>query len=125
MIGAGKVVFSFSQWQALTTPASASYRPGLAAATVTELLGLAGLVAFSAVLIELYFRKKRAFPKLYCIKLVATAAFLLIDEVAIASLLGSESDTKRIAELARAVVVAAIWVSYLQTSKRVAATFVH
>jgi hypothetical protein len=77
------------------------------------------------VLIELFFRTRRSFPRLFCIMLIASAAFALVDDVVV-SALSSEShlDVETQADLARAVVMAGFWVAYFRLSKRVAATFV-
>jgi hypothetical protein len=119
------VVFSLSQWRAIATPHTASYHPALAVATVAELLVLGALTAFDALLIELFFRKKRSFPTLFCAARIASTAFAVIDDLVIAALLPASQTTEAgQGEIARSVLVSVLWVAYMRTSKRVAATFV-
>jgi len=80
----------------------------------------------SGVLIELFFRKRRSFPPLYCIVLLASAAYTLVDHVVASTLLTeSQIGATTILHSVRAVIISGVWIAYLRLSKRVAATFVN
>ena len=126
MVDGGKVLFSQAQWQAITTAGSSIYSPALATAVVVELVVLSWLIVFSVSLIDLYFRKRRSFPPLYCVLLISSAGFFLIDNIVVANVLTeSQAAPGDSVRAVRNVIMAGIWVVYLRVSKRVAATFVH
>jgi Protein of unknown function (DUF2569) len=117
--------FTGETWKALTTPGREAYHPLRAPLLIFELLGNAAFCIWAVVLFWPLFKRKRAFPRLIIISLVANFTFVLVD-LLVASRIPSVGtigpETMR--ELIGSGVTCVIWVPYFIMSKRVAGTFV-
>src|SRR5262245_26580244 len=71
--------FTSETWKALTTPGRAAYHPLWAPFLIIELLGNAAFCIWAVVLFWPLFKRKRAFPRLVIIFLVANLTFVLVD----------------------------------------------
>ena len=111
-------------WRRLTTPSSPVYHPAWGPVILAEFLANAIFLGGAGVLLYLFFKKRRAFPKVAIGFMVANVIFQMF-EVAMGRIVlpGTPAD-KEIGQLMLAVVSGAIWISYLKLSRRVAATFV-
>jgi hypothetical protein len=118
--------FDWHRWEALTTEASASYNPPLAALLVAELFYHITMMGFCIVLIFLFVRRRSSVPNLvtvlYGISIVFTAleTYLLWDM----KLLANEQAGSNVKELLRLIISGAVWVPYLHLSQRAKETFV-
>jgi hypothetical protein len=118
--------FSTTSWQAVAIPGGERYHPMYAPALIFEVLGNIWLFGLNVLALCLYFAKRRIFPKVFITLLLATVAFVVLDEVLCYSLPGltetKHGNSGRV--LARSLIQTAIWCSYMLASKRVKATFV-
>jgi branched-subunit amino acid transport protein len=119
-------MFSNGSLAALTTPGAEAYNPLWAPILFGEMAINGGLVLAWIFVAFLFFSKKKGFPKWYIGMLLFTLAFILIDALAIKSVLPNEPvfDAQTTKELGRSLIVTLIWVPYMLVSKRVKATFV-
>ncbi|UXY13611.1 DUF2569 domain-containing protein [Chitiniphilus purpureus] len=120
-------IFSNGVWAALTTPGTEVYNPLWASILFGE-MALNGVLALVWIFIAfLFFSKKKVFPKWYIGILLFTVVFILIDALVIKAVLPDEPifDAQTYKELGRSLLVALIWIPYMQVSKRVKATFVN
>jgi hypothetical protein len=119
-------VFTNGSWEILTTPGNASYNHLWAPLLIGELAINIGLLLTWVFIAYLFFTKKRLFPKFYIAILLFTLAFILIDSLAMKSVLPDEPvfDEATIMEFVRSLIASLIWVPYMLVSKRVKATFV-
>jgi transglutaminase-like putative cysteine protease len=124
--GTLRQTFDQSFWAAITTPGSAAYQKGLGLLIVAEMIGNTVMLAGAAVMIGLFYNRKRGFPVFFIVMAVFTFVFLALDSVAAAYLV--KADAKVLAESYRLVAQAAgqavIWIPYMCVSRRVRATFV-
>lgn len=119
-------MFSNGSWGVLTTPGTEAYNPLWAPILLGEMAINGGLVLAWIFIAYLFFSKKKVFPKWYIGMVLFTLAFILIDSLAIKSVLPNEPvfDAETTKEFGRSVIGALIWVPYMFVSKRVKATFV-
>ena len=119
-------LFTDGTWAILTTPGSEQYHALWAPLLIFELLGNLGFIVAYIVLVILFFRKSRFFPKTYIAIAFINLCFIILDAWFGSFVLLDEPmfdpDTAR--ELARSLVSVAIWVPYMVVSKRVRNTFV-
>lgn len=113
-------------WAALTTPGTEAYNPLWAPILFGEMAINGGLVLTWIFIAFLFFSKKKAFPKWYVGIMLFTLTFILLDALAMKSVLPDEPvfDAETTKELVRSLIASLIWVPYMLVSKRVAATFV-
>lgn len=119
-------IFSNGSWVVLTTPGTEAYNPLWAPILFGEMAINGGLVLAWIFIAYLFFSKKKVFPKWYIGMVLFTLAFILIEALAIKSVLPNEPvfDAETGMEFGRSVIFALIWVPYMLVSKRVKATFV-
>ncbi len=118
--------FSMQTWQAVALPESEQYHPLYTPLLIFELLCNVVLLGWNILAICLFFDRRRFFPRAYIGLLVFNAVFLLTDEIvgaAIPSVAAAATGSSK-ATLLRALVMSAIWIGYMLTSRRVKATFV-
>jgi hypothetical protein len=108
-------VLQSDTWAVLTTPGTAAYHPLWAPIILGEIVVNVGLLSVSVLAIYLFFKKRRAFPRV--------AIGLLVAGVTI-PVAAAQVDADDIRGLGQATVGAAIWIPYFLRSKRVRATFV-
>jgi|SRR3989344_2065031 len=120
-------LFSNGDWAALTTPGTEAYNPLWAPILFGEMAINGGLVLVWVRIAFLFFSEKKVFPKWYIGILLFTLAFILIDALAIKSVLPNEPlfDAETAKGFGRSLVVSLIWIPYMLVSKRVKATFVN
>ena len=119
-------IFSNGSWDVLTTPGTEAYNPLWGPILIGEISINVALVIAWLFIAFLFFSKKKAFPKWYIGILLFTLAFILMDTLAIKSVMPNEPvfDPETIKELGRTLIVTLIWVPYMLVSKRVKATFI-
>ncbi|MBX3189677.1 MAG: DUF3857 domain-containing protein [Labilithrix sp.] len=125
LVGTSRVVLSLATWRALTSPDLPTYNPALALVMMVEAVGLAACVTYGCAVAFLFFRRRRSFPFHFTIYAIAIVFFALIDPIAARALskvatTGGEAGFTAL----RVMIWAAIWVTYVRTSQRAAATFV-
>jgi hypothetical protein len=118
--------FSPATWEALTTPGGPAYDPMWAPVIVFEAVASFTLVAFTLILLWLFFRKSRRVPLLMILWLLTTIGLQVADLALAAQIpvIASQPDPQSLGELARSAVGALIWIPYFLVSKRVKNTFV-
>ncbi len=121
VIGPLAVLFAISQIVKAYQFASAT--PGLSVALTLELIMQIGFFVFGLYAAYLFFNKKAQFPKLQQILLIASVVAGVLD-TAIVSGIGISMQPSDIKEIAKSIIVCAIWIPYLRVSKRVKNTFV-
>ena len=116
--------FEDNTWRRLTTPSSPAYHPVWGPVLVAETVANGLFLAGSFVLLYLFFKKRAAYPRIAIGFLAASAVFQVLEVAVGRALVGSGGLEKETGQLMLAVVSAALWISYLVRSRRVAATFV-
>jgi hypothetical protein len=118
-------IFQGGIWGNLTTPGSEVYHPLWAPVIIGEIFCNVGFLFFDLALIYLLFTKSHRFPKAFIVFTLANLAFIVGDaaiawQIPAVAARGLEGVG---AEIARTLVVAAVWVPYMLVSKRVRNTF--
>lgn len=118
--------YSASAWADLTVSGGARYDALWAPYLLAELAANILLVAFSLLLIGLFFRRRSSLPRVF-IAFIATSFLLHALDLAIVSMMPVKEGAVTPADwvvLVRELFSAAIWSCYFMQSSRVAATFV-
>ena len=113
-------------WHAITTPGTRAYHPLFGPLIVGELVVNAALFIWAGVLLYLFFGKRRSFPTMMIIFLVARVLFQAAD-LGVALMIpitAARIGGGVYGALVAGVLVAVIWGRYFVVSKRVEATFV-
>ena len=118
-------IFTGESWRMLTTPGQEAYHPLWAPLLIFELLGNATFCVWAIVLFWPYFKRKRAFPRLFITFCVANLVFVLVDLFVVGRIPAAGAiDPESLREVIKSGISCLIWVPYFIVSKRVAATFV-
>jgi predicted secreted protein len=118
-------LFQNGSWELLTTPGTGTYHPLWAPLLLGELLVNLGFLQLFLVLIFLFLRRARMFPRLYIAVLALNLAFLFVDALLLDSLAATGSRTETAwTPLLQGLASAAIWIPYMLRSRRVRNTFV-
>ena len=119
-------IFSNGSWEVLTTPGTEAYNPLWGPILIGEISINAALVIAWIFIAFIFFSKKTIFPKWYIGILLFTLTFILIDALAIKSVMPNVPvfDPETIKEFGRSLIVTLICVPYMLVSKRVKATFI-
>ena len=120
-----KSAFNLDTWEAVTTPGAAAYQAAFAPIILVEAAGNTVIIAGSVLLAVLFYRRKRTFPAVFAILMIASLVFIGADTWAVDALLkntGSDK-AKTLGEFAKVAIQAAIWVPYMLLSRRVKLTF--
>jgi hypothetical protein len=119
-------VFQNGAWSVLTTPGSDAYHPLWAPLLIFEMAGNIGFVVAWLVLVILFFKRSRNFPRMFVLVFLLNLPFILVDAWLGSLVLKDEPmfdpDTAR--ALAHVVASVVIWVPYMRLSKRVRNTFI-
>ncbi len=119
-------LFTSGEWASAASPASAEYQPMWATLIIVEIVGNAFFASMALVLLYLFFKKSRLFPRVYIIYTAANIAFVGGDMVLSNFMfdLPASANDEAARELGRSLITAIIWVPYMLVSKRVKNTFV-
>jgi len=115
--------YSLSSWHTLTNPSGGAYHSLWAPLLIFDLLANLTLLGCSILLVMLYFKKRRIFPKLYVAFLLSNAFILLADHFGTQLLDRQTSGIDDTRSVARALAACMIWIPYMLQSRRVKATF--
>jgi hypothetical protein len=118
-------IFRDGIWGSLTTPGSAVYHSLWAPVIVGEIFCNVAFLLFDLALLYLLFSKSRRFPMAFIVFALGNLAFIAGDaaiawQIPAVAARGLEGFA---GEIARALVMAAVWVPYMLVSKRVRNTF--
>lgn len=118
--------YTASSWARLTTPSASSYHVLWAPTLLFELVSNLTLIVFSALLISLFFRRRRLFPAVFVIFIVARVIIDLIDAF-LANAIPAVKDRAPVdwSSHSRALTTGIVWVTYMFRSRRVQNTFVN
>jgi Protein of unknown function (DUF2569) len=113
-------------WRAVTTPGSPAYHPLFGPLIIGEMVANVALLAWSLVLLYLFFTKRRAFPRAMIAFLIVRVVIQVADIFVASSIpVAAGSIGPRVyGSLAGNLLVVLVWVPYFLKSRRVAATFV-
>lgn len=125
-------MFSDGTVQFLSNPASEVYIPNYGGLLKFEFIAEIFFLMAGIYLIWLFFKRDRKFPKYYIWFLVASAVYVVLDYILIASIsaapevqqLLDTALTEQIGEIGRTVISSVVWGSYIMKSRRVKATFI-
>jgi hypothetical protein len=111
-------------WAALTTKGTEAYHPLWVPLIVSELIANFAFLALAFIVLVLFFRRERSFPRLVIILYSAH----LVWEVCLALVLRqipatAEAGTSSLIDAIGLALACAIWIPYFLVSKRVRATF--
>ncbi len=117
--------FSASTWRAVAVPGSENYHPLFGPLLAFEVLGNSVLIGFSLLTLVLFFSRRRVFPKVFILFVIATAVFMAFDEglCRLIPLVGQRSEGTPSKALLRSVLGALVWTTYMIRSRRVKLTF--
>ena len=117
-------MFDLEKWRVLTQPGGAAFHPNWAAALLFELFFNLICLAFSGLLLVLFFRKRAAWPRSYAAFLLLLLIGVGIDTYLVQSIPGAGATVgTNIKDLVEVIVAAAIWIPYCFVSQRVKETF--
>jgi hypothetical protein len=122
----GSQYFDWNQWEALTSQASATYNPTLAALLVAELFYNIAMMGFCIVIILLFVRHRSSVPNLITILYAVSIVFVSLSTYLVWDMkLLSDAELKSsVKELVQLIITGAIWVPYFHLSRRAKETFV-
>ena len=114
-------------WRAVTTPGSPAYHSLLGPLIVGEMVANVALLAWTCVLLYLFFTTRRAFPRAMIGFLIVRVAIQMADIFVARSIpVAAASIGPRVyGSVGANLLVVFVWVPYFLKSRRVAATFVH
>ena len=118
-------IFTGETWKTLTTPGQEAYHPLWGPLIIFELVGNASFCIWAIYLLWPYFKRKRAFPRLFIIFCLANLGFVLVDLFVAGRIPAAAAlDPETMREVIKTAIACFIWIPYFIMSKRVAATFV-
>lgn len=120
------LIFTSGSLSMLTDPSSEAYSPFWIPLLAFEGIGNIAFLALGVLLIVFFFQKRKMFPKLYIIVLIANIVFLISDELLsnLIPYLAKIEDTGTVSDIVRTVISCLIWIPYMLCSKRVKSTFI-
>jgi Protein of unknown function (DUF2569) len=121
----GARAFEAQTWAVLTTPGTNAYHPLWAPVIIGETVLNVLLLGVSLVAIYLFFKKRRAFPRVAIAFLAAGFALVVVDLAVLQAIppASAQLDASDLGDVARAGIGAVIWIPYFIRSRRVQATF--
>ncbi len=127
LVAGHSAYFNHAVWQALTTLESPSHLPNFAFVAPLEMVLNLTLLLFNVLQITLFFRRSHLFPRsvqFYLVFQVIATLFALWSNSLIETAPSAAPTGDVYTQLMRALLAAAIWIPYFQTSRRVKRTFV-
>lgn len=118
--------YSLASWSALGTPGGDGYHALWLPLLLFELVANLGLLVLSALVLVMFFQRRRAAPRLYIVLLATSVTFVGLD-LALAQLIpaaAAEVGAEDWGTLARVAIHALIWIPYFLRSRRVKSTFI-
>ena len=116
--------FDLRNWEALTSPENSASHPGLLPVVWAEILVNAGLLAGSVLLLFLFYRRSRWFPRGFIIFSASLAIFFIADQAVVSSLNHTEIPDSAVTSMVSTALAALVWIPYMIYSRRVRKTFV-
>ncbi|HEY3222001.1 MAG TPA: DUF3857 domain-containing protein [Gemmatimonadales bacterium] len=117
--------YGASTWAALTTPGMSNYHPLWAPLLMFELVGNILLLVFTALMVWLFYRKKRQFPRTFIWVIGGSIVFSVVDMLLTSFVPVSDPTATEWSRAFGRMFVAAIWIGYMLRSRRVRNTFVN
>lgn len=117
-----RICFDLSQWQFLTQPGGEQYHPLWAPALLFELHVFVLLLAWSILMLALFFKKRRSFPRLMVVLFLFELVCATIDHQLIQALPAPALASNDLS-LASGIGIRLAWMAYLLLSRRVKNTF--
>ena len=117
--------FSQDIWDAITTPGNASYQPAFGPILVMEEVCNLLLLSGSVLMVVLFYRRHRHFPKTFIVLMAFSVVFLNLDDWAGTHVLKTTTSAETGFQNGglQALLQALIWIPYMLISRRVKATF--
>jgi hypothetical protein len=116
--------FSADVWQRVAMPQGAAYHPLYGPLLIFELLVNELYLGLNALLLVLFFTKRKAFPALFVFFLLSNAVLVALDDLGCGIINAKSSTAQSHVEVIRTIIPAMIWSLYTLKSRRVMATFV-
>jgi hypothetical protein len=120
-------IYSFYNWQALTSAQGLRYNPAWAPLLTFELLGNLAIILLIIFSLVLFFQERRIFPQWFIIMLAANGAIVIADFIAghflIHTPVSPADSAKHLQQIFNVLLGAGIWIPYMCVSRRVRATF--
>lgn len=113
-------IFDTKSWSVLTVPGQATYNPFWAPVLLADLFFAVTMLAFSILLLILFFQKRISFPLFMVIFLITQFVISIIEALLMTQIPEGEFSS---ADIGRQIVFLCIWIPYFFRSHRVAATF--
>ena len=114
-------------WERLTTPGSTAYHPYWKPVLVFELASSSAILGLNALVVVLFFRKQRVFPKVIILGIPIIFILILIGYYLsglIPAIAESSDYSKQMSSLIVRFIALHIWIPYFLLSERVKKTFV-
>jgi hypothetical protein len=119
--------YDLAIWENVASSSSANYNPTVALLFVAEVFYSVFSIAYSILLIVLFFKKRTSFPLLMSLKYAYTFLFISLETYVLYEIgqLDSNETDNTIRELTKLVISGAIWIPYLYMSERSKETFLN
>lgn len=117
--------YTASSWARLTTPSAPSYHVLWAPTLLFELVSNLTLIVFSALLISLFFRRRRLFPAVFVVFTVARVTIDWLDALLANAIPAVRDRGVNWSNHWSVLAAGIIWVTYMFRSRRVQNTFVN
>ena len=120
-------VYKDGVWNLLTNTDSVSYIPYWGSLIILEVTFNVIIFIASLYLVYLFFKERKAFPKIYIFLVLASLFFIVFDTFSASLVISDQKslDDETVKEFLRVFVGACIWIPYLLKSKRVRNTFIN
>jgi hypothetical protein len=117
--------YNLANWNNITNPASAGYNMQLATLLVVEVFYNMFFLAYSILLLILFFNKRSSFPLLMSLKYGGSILFISLETYFLYKMNLLDNNNETIKELTQLIVSGAIWIPYLYVSERAKETFLN
>jgi len=119
-------MFSDGVWASLMTNGSVSYNPLLALLISGEIIVNSAIFLASCYLVFLFFERRLLFPLIFVYVTLASFIFVVLDSLLASLIVPGQPifDLETTKSIAQSLIMVAVWIPYMLTSKRVKATFI-